>query len=52
MKRQPCSLEDRIETAIRLPLAKDAPDAGTVYLPATFPVLFDRQFFPLASEAK
>jgi hypothetical protein len=52
MKRQHCSLEDRIETAIRLPPAKHAPDAGMVNLPATFPVLLDRQFFPLASQVK
>ena len=49
MKRQHGSGEDRIETAIRLPPAKDTPDAGMVNLPATLLVLFDRQFFPLAS---
>ena len=52
MKRQHCSLEDRVETAIRLPPAKDAPDAGMVNLPATFFVLFDRKFFRLASQVK
>ena len=52
MKRQHRPLEDRIETTIRLPPAKDAIDAGVVNLPATFFVPFDRQSLPLASQVK
>ena len=36
MKRQHGPGEYRIETAVRLPSAKDTPDAGMVNLPATF----------------
>ena len=52
MKRRHRPGEDRIEAAIRLPPAKDTPDAGMVYLPATLFVLFDRQFLPLAPQVK
>jgi hypothetical protein len=50
MKRQRGSLEDRIETAIRLPPAEGAPDAGVMDLLASIRVLFDGQFLPLASQ--
>ena len=52
MKRQHRSLEDRIETAIRLPPAKGAIDAGVMDLPASLAVLFDGQFLPLASHVQ
>ena len=50
MKGQHGSLEDRIETAIRLPPAEGAPDAGVMDLLASIRVLFDGQFLPLASQ--
>ncbi len=52
MKSRHCSGEDCIETTIRLPSAEYAPDAGMVNLSATFFILFDRQFLPLASQVE
>jgi len=40
MKRQHGSLEDRIETAIRLPPAESGPDAGVMDLLASIHVFF------------
>ena len=52
MKRQYGSLKDRIETAIRLPPAEGAPDAGVMDLLESIRVLFNGQFLSLASQVQ